>query len=61
MSELSRCRSCQAPIVWRKTPGGKYQPMDFDLLTGKPTDVSHFATCPQADAWRKREPSERAG
>lgn len=41
-----RCRSCQAMVLWCWTPNGKKAPIDRD---GK----SHFATCPQADAWRK--------
>lgn len=44
----ARCRSCQALIVWTRTPHGKRMPVDAD---GK----SHFATCPQADTWRRRE------
>lgn len=40
------CRSCRAEVLWCITPAGKRAPIDPD---GK----SHFATCPQADAWRK--------
>jgi hypothetical protein len=42
---LSRCRSCQAPIWWRKNPSGKRQPMDYDLVTNSRTGVPHHATC----------------
>ncbi len=41
-----RCRSCGATVMWCWTQNGKKAPIDRD---GK----SHFATCPQADAWRK--------
>jgi hypothetical protein len=43
----ARCRSCNALIVWTVTPHQKRMPVDPD---GK----SHFATCPQAAAWRRR-------
>jgi hypothetical protein len=44
---VGSCRSCGASILWCWTPNGKKAPIDRD---GK----SHFATCPQADAWRRR-------
>jgi hypothetical protein len=43
-----RCRSCGAPVEWRKTPAGKWCPYDAG------TDTSHFQTCPQAKAWSKK-------
>jgi hypothetical protein len=55
------CQSCGQPIVWFKTKSGKRMPVNAE--TTKPTDAehqldlkrhtSHFATCAQADAWRK--------
>lgn len=49
------------PVVWFRTKTGKRMPVD--AKTCRPTDAehqldlkrhtSHFATCPQADAWRK--------
>lgn len=42
------CRSCGAPVVWGELG---HRPHPFN-----PDGTSHFATCPQADAWRpKRE------
>jgi hypothetical protein len=41
------CRSCRAEVLWCTTPSGKRAPINRD-------GTSHFATCPQADAWRKR-------
>lgn len=41
------CRSCGAVISWFITPRGKSAPLN-------PDGTSHFATCPQADRWRKR-------
>jgi len=46
MSE-QKCRSCGAPIEWVKTDAGKWMPVD-------PDGTSHFATCPDAEKWRKR-------
>jgi len=43
----SRCRSCQALILWAVTPRGKRAPVD-------PDGVSHFSSCPDAAAWRKQ-------
>jgi hypothetical protein len=44
---FGHCRSCDAEILWCTTRNDKLAPLDRD---GK----SHFATCPQSDAWRKR-------
>jgi hypothetical protein len=40
------CRSCGEPVAWCLTSRGKRMPLN-------PDGVSHFATCPQATAWRK--------
>lgn len=68
-----RCRSCHAPIVWAETEAGKRIPLDekpatvFQLQAvalGPPkavpvrAHVSHFATCPHADEWRKTHGKE---
>jgi hypothetical protein len=57
----TRCRSCDALIVWFKTATGKNMPVDEP--TTLPTDAahqldlkrhkSHFATCPNANQHRK--------
>lgn len=42
-----KCRSCGAHILWLiNERSGKPGPFNHD-------GVSHFATCPQAKAWRK--------
>ena len=41
------CRSCRVQIRWARR-GGKPHPYNLDGVT------SHFATCPQAPAWRKK-------
>ena len=67
MSE--RCRSCNAEVVWARTKAGKLNPMQLDargtwvIVDGTartmelgdtgPYYSSHFATCPQANDWRK--------
>ena len=45
---LGQCRSdrCRAPIWWGQIAGAPH-PFDLD-------GVSHFATCPDAEAWRAR-------
>jgi hypothetical protein len=57
----TRCRSCTKLIVWFKTAAGKRMPVNAEST--QPTDradqldlkrhVSHFATCTEADDWRK--------
>lgn len=43
---LDACRGCGAAIAWARTPAGKYAPLD-------PSGTSHFATCPDADRFRR--------
>lgn len=58
---ITRCRTCQARIVWLKTAAGKNMPVDADSV--EPGDetfeygrhVSHFSTCKQADQHRRRK------
>lgn len=61
----SYCRSCGAEILWITTPNEKKMPVNAALTRIITIDhderqvgsaaghVSHFATCPKADAWRK--------
>lgn len=47
-AEPTRCRSCKASILWVETvKRGRPAPINRD-------GTSHFATCPQADGWRRR-------
>ena len=63
-----KCRSCGAAVVWVITPAGKKMPVDAKPVSGFVLDenengtvnafsgkvyVSHFATCPDSEAWRK--------
>jgi hypothetical protein len=45
--DVGRCRSCHAPVMWCVTPAGKKAPINAD-------GISHFATCPDRDQWRRR-------
>lgn len=53
-AHVSRCRSCGAPVVWAKNAVSQkrapFNPVDERLNVSS----SHFATCPDADKWRKR-------
>jgi hypothetical protein len=44
---IGRCRSCSELMLWCITPAGKRAPLNRD-------GTSHFATCPQAAAWRRK-------
>lgn len=66
--QVTRCRSCDAAVVWMKTNRGRNMPVDVDGIDeadltyedGKPLfdpeagHVSHFATCPHAEKHRRR-------
>jgi hypothetical protein len=43
----SKCRGCGQEIHWAKTINDKFIPIDPDFKT------SHFATCPQANKFKK--------
>lgn len=47
----SYCRSCGEPIIWCITAKGKKMPVD--IPEGDEPTTSHFATCPDAEQWRK--------
>lgn len=55
------CRSCGEYIAFLKTASGKSMPVDAESVTegdeefDKDVHVSHFATCPDANKFRKRE------
>jgi len=44
----SRCRECDKYFYWVRMPSGKLMPVDID-------GISHFATCPAADEFRKKD------
>lgn len=64
----AQCSSCGEPILWVKSMTGKPMPLNAKpekrvvLIEGddgtkgavRDTYISHFATCPQADAFRKK-------
>ena len=62
---IAACRSCREDIYWFENPAtGKKIPIDAESLSDEDIEdedieldlsymVSHFATCPQANDWRK--------
>jgi hypothetical protein len=56
---IVRCRSCGASIVWLNTDGGRNMPVNADTVQDGETlfvwrrHVSHFASCPHSNQWRK--------
>jgi hypothetical protein len=62
---ISKCKACEADIVWMKTAKGNNIPVDAETveedLLGTPvvfdpdTMTSHFATCPSADKFRRKK------
>lgn len=57
---IASCRSCGRTIYWIVTGSGKRMPIDCTVPgAAAPTakdggqGVSHFATCPDANTWRK--------
>ena len=51
-AQVVQCKSCHASVWWGSTRSGAQCP--FDVLEGRHTRVSHFATCPDARRWSKR-------
>jgi hypothetical protein len=56
---ITRCRSCRQRIVWLQTVNGKNMPVDADTVEAhdevfeQGRHVSHFATCKDADTFRR--------
>jgi hypothetical protein len=59
LGHVGRCRCCGRPVVFRETPGGRWQPWGVDPGTGEVTAVPS-GTCP-ARRWAKREQRVREG
>ena len=67
-----RCAACGKRILFTRTQRGKWLPVDWDSVSSTTllehadgrtapaydpkTMKAHFATCPQADFFRKRRP-----
>lgn len=45
---LGHCRSCMAAVLWCYTAAGRKAPAN-------PDGSSHFATCPDGPAWRRKD------
>jgi hypothetical protein len=46
---IGRCRGCGQAIAWARTFADRSAPLDRD-------GTNHFATCPQAERFRRRGP-----
>ena len=49
----AKCRGCGQEIEWYFTPKGGKMPFDLMQEDNSPA-VSHFATCPNADEFRRK-------
>lgn len=64
-AERGRCRGCGAAIAWIVTDKGRRMPVNLEEW--RPTDgtsvrgESHFATCPDAKRFRKKDRQRAAG
>lgn len=50
--EKANCRSCKEEIYWIKTKNGKNMPVSMGMMNEY---ISHFATCPAANKFRKKQ------
>ena len=61
---MPECKKCGAEIKWMQTVNSKWIPVDVDTIDDRGAIIfdqdqgmiSHFATCPEADHFRKRKP-----
>ena len=61
----SKCRGCQAEIIWIKTTGGKNMPCDPEKITivteaGETHTgyIPHWATCKKSKDFKKDKPKK---
>jgi len=61
MKSADKCKSCGAPIVWVRSVINKPIPLDPKIYRVVTEDgvvvkgrISHFATCPNADKFRRK-------
>jgi hypothetical protein len=54
LDKREKCRSCGAEIDFYWTPNGKRAPMNAMDGADSPA-ISHFATCPDADRFRRHQ------
>ena len=64
--KITKCKACGREIVFMKTRGGKFIPVNYEKrFDGDETflpqagHVAHFATCPEADRFRRRIKQKR--
>ena len=57
---ITRCKSCNAKVIWLITKNLRHMLIDADTVEPGDTEfdhhrhTSHFATCPNADQHRKK-------
>jgi len=54
---IDYCHSCDAEIVWIKTPKGKAMPLSVKTIErrdGERWAICHWADCPEAKEWKRR-------
>jgi hypothetical protein len=72
---VSRCRGCGAEILWTVTTTNKRMPLDAQpenratlverdadgtmVVKIVPTYLPHWASCPQADDFRRKQPTTK--
>lgn len=60
---VTNCRSCNERMVWLVTSKGKKMPVDAETVEAGDEEfdpkrhTSHFATCPDAEKFRKEKKS----
>jgi hypothetical protein len=53
-SKFGTCAGCHARVEWWHTSSGTLMPMN-EMPDGNSEAVTHFATCPYAKSFRKRQ------
>lgn len=57
---MAECTGCGKGIVWLKTKAGNNMPVDIETTIKEDTEfdpkrhISHFATCSQANMFRRK-------
>lgn len=59
-TDVTNCRACRARIVFLKTANGRWIPINAETVTLEDTEyvpsrhTTHYATCPEADSFRRQ-------
>jgi hypothetical protein len=66
MKRIEQCRSCHHPVVWLRVQNPKAGKKNVQIVNAETVSendvyydsskhISHFSTCPDARAWRKKK------